>query len=57
MAAAEGEKAVAPAMPIPAFADIGKAANDVSSDSCSTIGDGIGYADLCVAHQQGLLPH
>jgi hypothetical protein len=26
------EKAIVPAMPIPAFADIGKAANDVSID-------------------------
>jgi hypothetical protein len=30
MAAAEAEKVVAPALPIPNFSDIGKAANDVS---------------------------
>ena len=29
MSAAEAEKAVAPAMPIPNFSDLGKAANDV----------------------------
>ena len=56
MASAAGEKA-APAMPIPAFGDLGKAANDVFGYTNLMATPMEVYANGIAAHQQGLLPY